>query len=159
MKARVKMNVKKPLKHGMQVGNKEDGSMWVAFRYERPPQFCYFCGSLGHDEKMCDVLGEEEMKGCVKDMLLSPWRAETSWRRVTNEGMGPADGAAGGHGDLRSNGSTHIMAWQGRNEEQIHVWMDYHRSSYSMLFATLASDEDLAPLPLEGRHLVWRPST
>ncbi|KAI4313305.1 hypothetical protein L6164_026296 [Bauhinia variegata] len=32
------------------------------------------------------------------------------------------------------NKAAHIMAWQGRNEEQIHVWMDYPRSSYSIKY-------------------------
>lgn len=33
----------------------EDGKEgWVVFRYEKLPNFCYWCGLMNHDEKDCD---------------------------------------------------------------------------------------------------------
>ena len=32
----------------------EGKKSWIAFRYERLPNFCYWCGCLDHAEKVCD---------------------------------------------------------------------------------------------------------
>ncbi|KAJ1410421.1 Zinc knuckle CX2CX4HX4C [Sesbania bispinosa] len=53
LKILVTINVKNPLKTGINVGIKKDGVCWVDFQYERLAQFCYSCGLIGNDEDLC----------------------------------------------------------------------------------------------------------
>lgn len=53
VKALVEMDVTKPLMEGVTSGSKKDGLFWVEFKYEKLPQFCYFCGMLGHGDNLC----------------------------------------------------------------------------------------------------------
>ncbi|KAL2895967.1 Gag-Pro-Pol polyprotein [Bienertia sinuspersici] len=52
------MKVDKPLSRGtaMKIGG---GRIWVDFRYERLPGFCYVCGCLGHSHRECEDYEED----------------------------------------------------------------------------------------------------
>ena len=50
----VGVNVTRPLNRGRKVLGK-DGEVWVTFRYEKMPNFCYWCGMVSHDAKECSV--------------------------------------------------------------------------------------------------------
>ena len=56
----------------------EDDRCWCPFEYEFLPEFCYVCGMLGHEDKMCKVKlkhGEKAQFG--------PWmRSYMPWRSV-----------------------------------------------------------------------------
>lgn len=53
MRVRVDLPLDDPLRRGGNIVNLEGEKMWVTFRYERLPTFCFQCGWLGHDEKHC----------------------------------------------------------------------------------------------------------
>jgi hypothetical protein len=53
IKVKVHINVHKPLTSGIHIGNPNDGSCWVDFRYEKLPLICFKCGIVGHEEKLC----------------------------------------------------------------------------------------------------------
>lgn len=58
---RVTIRVDKPLQRGLFVSTEAGSRSWVYFRYEKLPEFCYWCGFLGHSEKDCserDGVGE-----------------------------------------------------------------------------------------------------
>ncbi|KAK3404321.1 hypothetical protein EUGRSUZ_K00628 [Eucalyptus grandis] len=46
-RARVKINLENPLKTGVLV-NLDNKSLWVQFKYEQLPHYCYSCGKIGH---------------------------------------------------------------------------------------------------------------
>jgi hypothetical protein len=54
MRVRVQLDIRAPLCRGRKVGM-GDQDYWVSFKYERLPNFCYWCGLLTHDEKECDI--------------------------------------------------------------------------------------------------------
>ena len=54
MRIRVKIDISKPPCQGrkaMLAGGKE---IWISFKYERLPNFCYWCGMLTHGDRDCD---------------------------------------------------------------------------------------------------------
>ena len=53
IRIRVDLPIDKPLRRGGNIVNIEGDKFWVSFKYERLPNFCFFCGLLGHDEKHC----------------------------------------------------------------------------------------------------------
>ncbi|KAI8007871.1 Uncharacterized protein LOK49_LG07G01649 [Camellia lanceoleosa] len=52
---RVAIDVRKPLRRGMKLSLSSADPLWVDFKYERLPIFCYFCGRLGHSDRECDA--------------------------------------------------------------------------------------------------------
>ncbi|GAV77410.1 zf-CCHC_4 domain-containing protein [Cephalotus follicularis] len=36
-----------------------DGRVWIQFRYEKLPNFCFSCGSMGHLESECDQVKQD----------------------------------------------------------------------------------------------------
>ena len=68
VKALVQMDTQTGVKEGRKVGSKKDEVFWVKFHYEKLAQFCYYCGSLGHDENGCEVALADEAKGNMKTL-------------------------------------------------------------------------------------------
>lgn len=66
MRIRVTIDLSKPLKRMMKV--KKSGSVWVwiTFKYENVPTFCFICGLLGHSEKFCNKLFDTPEEDIVK---------------------------------------------------------------------------------------------
>jgi hypothetical protein len=53
IKIRVAINVHQPITAGILIGNANDRTHWVDFRYEKLPQVCFKCGILGHADNLC----------------------------------------------------------------------------------------------------------
>jgi hypothetical protein len=53
IKIKVSLNVSQPIAAGILIGNANDGTNWIDFRYERLPQVCFKCGIVGHAENLC----------------------------------------------------------------------------------------------------------
>lgn len=67
MRVRVMMDVSAPLCRGRLVRLDGPKPIWVDFKYERLPIFCYWCGMIDHDKRDClqqarsnETLGAEE---------------------------------------------------------------------------------------------------
>lgn len=59
---RVTISVDRPLQRGLFVIDGEGRRTWVYVRYERLPEFCYWCGFLGQTENDCSASdGEGEV--------------------------------------------------------------------------------------------------
>ena len=55
LRIRVGINVTKPLNRGRKVLLGNDEEVWVSFKYEKMPNFCYWCGMVSHDAKECSI--------------------------------------------------------------------------------------------------------
>lgn len=53
LRARVAVNVKKPLWSGCWILKSQNERVWVHFNYERLQGLCYKCGVFGHEHKHC----------------------------------------------------------------------------------------------------------
>lgn len=53
MRIRVTLNIMKPLHRVLNIEGPNNRAIQVTFAYERLPNFCYFCGLLGHLVKDC----------------------------------------------------------------------------------------------------------
>lgn len=53
IRIKVAVNVNKPLKSQMRIKKAGGEWMWIKFKYERLPSFCFYCGLIGHFEKFC----------------------------------------------------------------------------------------------------------
>ena len=62
LRVRVVVNVSRPLNRGRKVLLGKDGEVWVNFRYEKMPNFCYWCGMVSPDAQECSVWLSS--KGC-----------------------------------------------------------------------------------------------
>ena len=54
LRIRVFIDVRKPLKRKMNIKKAGGEWLWIYFKYERLPLFCFFCGIIGHGEKFCE---------------------------------------------------------------------------------------------------------
>ena len=77
----------------------DNEEIWVSFKYEKLPNFCYWCGLVSHDEKDCEVWLARKESTNTKPHEYGPWlRAvpfnlgKTSFIVVT--GMGDGLGGA-----------------------------------------------------------------
>ncbi|TXG51627.1 hypothetical protein EZV62_024151 [Acer yangbiense] len=60
IKVKVQIDITKPLKRWLRLKlDKSDVIVMVSLKYERLPEFCYFCGRIGHASKECS---DEEAK-------------------------------------------------------------------------------------------------
>lgn len=68
LKVKVHIDISKPIKKGANIGSRTDGVIWVNFRYEKLPQFCFYCGKVGHGEQGCSLSSSDE-EGCRSKKL------------------------------------------------------------------------------------------
>ncbi|KAL8502305.1 hypothetical protein ACS0TY_021443 [Phlomoides rotata] len=55
IRAKIRIDIRRPLRSGIHMEIQANKKMWVEFKYERLPSFCYICGMLGHMRKECDL--------------------------------------------------------------------------------------------------------
>lgn len=60
VRIKVRVSIAKPLKKGVKVEQRNNLPVWIPFKYERLPTFCYVCGMLGHMKKECDLAEDFE---------------------------------------------------------------------------------------------------
>ncbi|KAK4271133.1 hypothetical protein QN277_019870 [Acacia crassicarpa] len=53
LRARVLLDLKKPLAYGFWMDQPDGGKTWIPIRYEKLQNYCYNCGKLGHDNCSC----------------------------------------------------------------------------------------------------------
>jgi hypothetical protein len=64
LRARITIDVNKPLRRGMLIESAKRGSTdWYEIKYEQIPHFCFSCGRLGHSDPFCPAPGNRDSKG------------------------------------------------------------------------------------------------
>lgn len=53
MRIRVRIDVNEPLKRRMHMKKPGGTWVWINFKYERLPIFCFYCGVMGHSDQFC----------------------------------------------------------------------------------------------------------
>lgn len=60
-RVRARININEPLKRKMKLKKKGGEWVWVNFKYEHAPTFCFICGIIGHSEHFCPKLFEQDV--------------------------------------------------------------------------------------------------
>jgi len=55
LRVHVEIDVSKPLCRGQRVALEDKEEIWISFKYEKLPNFCYWCDLISHDRKDCDI--------------------------------------------------------------------------------------------------------
>ena len=55
LRVKAEVDVTKPLCRGRKIALNDDDETWVSFKYEKLPNFCYWCGMVSHGDRECDV--------------------------------------------------------------------------------------------------------
>ena len=60
LRVRVKLDIRNPIRWGMKITWESGDTLWIDFKYERLPKFCFRCGKLGHVQKECKETVDHE---------------------------------------------------------------------------------------------------
>ncbi|KAL5823058.1 hypothetical protein ACOSQ4_020958 [Xanthoceras sorbifolium] len=160
IRARVLVDVSKPLIRGLTVKLEDDSCCSVVVCYERLPNFCYFCGRIGHLILECC----DNVKGAVEDLDIKfgAWlRAPVverargrNWKvdRENNEGSKEV----GGVGSFDSDRGIEVMRLEdeGKSEERREVPLRVmeepilHLNSHDLLVGEKGGDTMCEPDPI-----------
>lgn len=80
VKVKVMLDVNKPIKPGLCMGNHMEETTWLDFRYERLPAFCFNCGIIGHLEDVCKSKNSNNKRPDYINPL-GPWLRSTVFGR------------------------------------------------------------------------------
>lgn len=65
-KVLVEIDLSKPLMRET-IFRLKHSKVWVDFKYEQLPTFCFYCGCVGHNERGCSLRREDMVLNCLKD--------------------------------------------------------------------------------------------
>ena len=113
LRIKVEVEIAKPLMRGCIIQVEETASVWVDFRYEHLPIFCYRCGLLGHSGSDC-FTGPRSFRTSVFDQdQYGAWLRALP-ERNTQGGRRHKDGGM----DSNSSGGYDGVSEQGGGSEQ-----------------------------------------
>jgi len=96
LRVKIRLDLSKPLSRGRML-HIQDRSIWIAFKYEKLPNYCYQCGVILHGQKCCHRDGSRRSPGTEEDQPYGPWlRVIFLSRRLPHSpgrgSLGKADG-------------------------------------------------------------------
>jgi hypothetical protein len=94
LRVRVILDLSKPLPRGRTIRVREK-SVWVTFKYEKIPKFCFKCGVVRHGSRGCEVSGGRRTNGGWSEDEYGLWLRVPSpnRRQGANRGRGYMDRA------------------------------------------------------------------
>jgi hypothetical protein len=72
LRAKIVIDMTKPLARGRML-HIQGHSNWVAFRYEKLPEFCFDCSIIKHDHQGCHKPGNKSKAKTEEAQLYGPW--------------------------------------------------------------------------------------
>ena len=94
MRVRVKVDISKPLCRGRKARLFAGKETWISFKYERLPNFCYWCGLLTHGDRDCEKWLRSKGTLRREDQQYGAWlraSVERPIRRVEVKVIGRSD--------------------------------------------------------------------
>ncbi|KAL0337653.1 UNVERIFIED_CONTAM: hypothetical protein Scaly_2040400 [Sesamum calycinum] len=87
MRIRVSIDITKPLKRVMRIRTTLGDEQLLSFAYERLPNFCYLCGSLGHLSMFCELRFSDDFVDPGEATPFGPWLRATNLPTGCNRGF------------------------------------------------------------------------
>lgn len=88
LRIRTSLDLTKPLKRGSKL-HFQGKDIWVDYKYERLPNFCFVCGRIGHQMRDCEDMAEQDQEGYSeieeKDQAFGPWLRASPLPKLTYE--------------------------------------------------------------------------
>jgi hypothetical protein len=72
LRVKVSIELSKPLARGRML-HIPGRSIWVAFKYEKLPKFCYTCGLIYHGKQGCSSQGKGKQNAEEEEIQYGPW--------------------------------------------------------------------------------------
>lgn len=106
MRIRVTLDINKPLKRRMKIRKSGNEWIWITFKYENVPTFCFICGLMGHSDKFCSRIfdtPENEITRPYGTWMRAPFKRQTKmigakWLRNGEEDASGKESAGGNTG-------------------------------------------------------------
>lgn len=95
LRIRVAIDIDRPLKRRMKIKKPGGEWLWIQFKYERLPSFCFYCGRIGHAEKFCEEMFDNSQNNEMRrydSSLRAPLRGQELSK--ANQWLRGANGAA-----------------------------------------------------------------
>ncbi|KAL8520178.1 hypothetical protein ACS0TY_010918 [Phlomoides rotata] len=85
VRVKIKIDLTKPLLKGIHLEIQRGRKLWIDFKYERLPSFCYICGSLGHMRRECHLLDGSKIIENLPDTKLpfGDWLRDSPGKKAT----------------------------------------------------------------------------
>ncbi|KAL0434897.1 UNVERIFIED_CONTAM: hypothetical protein Sradi_0197600 [Sesamum radiatum] len=99
VRIRVMMDITKPLKRALKIRTVLGDELLVSFTYERLPNFCYFCGCLGHISRQCELQLREDFRDPGDNPPYGNWLRAAA--PLQYRGRGGGTSVQGSSGNLR----------------------------------------------------------
>lgn len=96
VRVRVLINISDPLCRGRLVGF-GGSDTWLSFKYERLPNFCYWCGCLTHADKDCPVWLRSKGSLKIESQQYGSWLRASSLRGLRRNSGDPQGKETNGH--------------------------------------------------------------
>jgi interleukin-1 receptor-associated kinase 1 len=88
LRLRTSLDLRKPMKKGTKI-KFHDRNLWVDFKYERLPNFCFACGKIGHQMKECEEVDDVDENNYndieEKSQAFGPWLRASPLPRIFEE--------------------------------------------------------------------------
>ena len=99
LRVRVEVDVSRPLCRGRKVVLEDDKEIWIYFKYEKLPNFYYWCGMVSHVDKECEIWLANKRKSLAAKQEYGAWLRSTPYNPgrtpyTTVPGMGDGFGGS-----------------------------------------------------------------
>jgi hypothetical protein len=88
LRIKASLDLTKPLKRGSKL-HFQGKDIWVDYKYERLPNFCFVCGRIGHQMRDCEDLEDHDQEDFSeaeeKDQNYGPWLRASPLPKITFE--------------------------------------------------------------------------